>query len=156
MLRSNGDWEAINGNYLLQQETAYDLADLTLEVEAYLISFNPEQHAIYDAVLKSVQNNEGKTFFLQSAGGCGKTYVCNTIAAAVRAMGCPALCVASSGIAALLLDGGRTAHSRFKIPIPVFDTSFCGISRNTNLKELIRLTKVIIWDKAPMPYSYIW
>ena len=59
-------------------------------------------------------------------------------------MGSPILCVASSAIAALLLDGGQTAHSRFKILIPVFETSFCGISRNANLKELILQTKLII------------
>jgi len=69
-------------------------------------------------------------------------------------MNSPALCVASSAIAALLLDGGRTAHSRFKIPIPVFETSFCNIARNTQLKELIKLTKVIIWDEAPMQHRY--
>ena len=151
-----GNWEEpqVNGNYLLRRELAYDLADLTLEVEDRQISFNPEQHAVYNAVLNSVQNNEGKIFFLQSAGGGGKTYVCNTIAAAVRATNHPALCVASSGIAALLLDGGRTAHSCFKIPIPIFDTSFCNIGRNPQLKELIKLTKVIIWDEAPMQHRY--
>ena len=100
------------------------------------MSFNPNQLAVYNAVLTSVQNNEGKTFFLQSAGG-GKTYVCNIIAAAVHAIGSPVFCVAFSAIAALLLDGGQTAHSCFKIPIPVFETSFCSISRNANLKELI-------------------
>jgi hypothetical protein len=123
-------------------------------VEDRQISFNPEQHAVYNAVLNSVQNNEGRIFFLQSAGGGGKTYVCNTIAAAVWATNHPALCVASSEIAALLLDGGRTAHSCFKIPIPIFDTSFCNIGRNPQLKELIKLTKVIIWDEAPMQHRY--
>lgn len=153
-----GNWQAAEAphrNYLLQQELGiYDLADLTLEAEDRQNLFNHEQRAIYDAVLNSVQNNEGGTFFLQSAGGCGKTYVCNTIAAAVRATNNPALCVASSAIAALLLDGGRTAHSCFKIPIPIFETSFCGINRNAHLKELIKLTKVIIWDEAPMQHRH--
>ena len=150
------NWEAFQAheNHLLRREMAYDPADLTLEVEDRLLSFNLEQRTVYDAVMQSIQNNEGRTFFLQSAGGGGKTYVCNAIAAAVRATNNPALCVASSGIAALLLDGGRTAHSCFKIPIPIFDTSFCGISRNAHLKELIRLTKVIIWDEAPMQHRY--
>jgi hypothetical protein len=151
---STGNWEILHRNHLLQQEMAYDLADLTLEAEVHQMSFNPNQLAVYNAVLILVQNNEGKIFFLQSAGGGGKTYVCNTIAAAVRAMGTPVLCVASSAIAALLLDGGRTAHSRFKIPIPVFETSFCGISRNANLKELIKQTKLIVWDKAPMQHRH--
>jgi len=103
---STGNWEILHGNHLLQQEMAYDLADLTLEAEIHQTFFNPHQLAVYNAVLISVQNNEGKTFFLQSAGGDGKTYVCNTIAAAVYAMGSPVLCVASSVIAALLLDSG--------------------------------------------------
>ena len=40
-------------------------------------------------------------FFIYAAGGCGKTFLCNTIAAEVRRRGQVALCVASSGIAAL-------------------------------------------------------
>jgi hypothetical protein len=65
--------------------------------------FNHEQKEAFDKVMDSVNNDRGKIFFLHSAGGCGKTYVCNTIAAAVRAQGKVALCVASSAIAALLL-----------------------------------------------------
>ncbi len=133
---------------------AYDLTDLTLEAEICQMSFNPHQLAVYNAVLILVQNNKGKTFFLQSVGEGSKTYVCNTIAAAVHAMGSPVLCVAFSAIAVLLLDGGRTAHSHFKIPIPVFETSFCGISRNANLKKLIWQTKLIIWNEAPMQHYY--
>jgi hypothetical protein len=127
----------------------YDSADLTLEVEDHVLSLNLEQCTVYDdAVMQTIQNNEGRTFFLQSAGGGGKIYVCNAIAAEVHATNNPTLCEATSGIAALLLDGGCKAHSCFKIPIPIFNTSFWGISRNAHLKELIRLTKVIIWDEA--------
>jgi len=87
--------EAVHENYLLQQElVVYDLAELTLKVEDCQTFFNHKQHAIYN-VLKSVQNNKGGIFFFQSAGGCGKTYVCNSIAAAVCATNSPALCVAS-------------------------------------------------------------
>ncbi|XP_071728382.1 uncharacterized protein [Rutidosis leptorrhynchoides] len=58
--------------------------------------------------------------------------------------------VASSGIVALLLTGGRTAHSRFAIPIDPTDESFCRILPNSNLAALIRRAKLIIWDEAPM------
>jgi hypothetical protein len=45
----------------------------------------------------------------------------------MRVRGGIALAVASSGIAALLMEGGRTAHSRFKIPIQgLHDASTCG------------------------------
>ena len=91
---------------------------------------------------------------MHSAGGCGKTFVCNTIAAAVRAQGKITLCVASSGIASLLLEGGRTAHSTFKIPLQVDETSFCKISRRSHAYPLLRQTSIIIWDEVPMQHKY--
>ncbi|GKE44264.1 ATP-dependent DNA helicase PIF1-like protein, partial [Tanacetum coccineum] len=42
---------------------------------------------------------------------------------------------------ALLLEGGRTAHSRFAIPINVVDDSMCHISADSELAELIRMAK---------------
>lgn len=50
-------------------------------------------------------------------GGTGKTYQWNTIVYYLRARKRIVLTVASSGVASLLLPNGRTAHSRFKIPI---------------------------------------
>ena len=58
--------------------------------------------------------------------------------------------MASSGVAAPLLPGGRTAHSRFKIPCEVEDDMICDVSRGTMLSELIELTSLIIWDEALM------
>ncbi|XP_074317075.1 uncharacterized protein LOC141650993 [Silene latifolia] len=57
-----------------------------------------------------------------------------------------------TGIAALLLPGGRTAHSRFDIPIELFDDSTCNVKQNSQLAELLRETTLIIWDEAPMDH----
>jgi hypothetical protein len=84
---------------------------------------------------------------VQSARGCGKTFVCNTIAAAIWAQGKVVLCVASSGIAALLLVG-HIAYSRFKIPINVQLPSFCSIKKGIDLYKVIEFTELVIWDKA--------
>ena len=61
-----------------------------------------------------------------------------------------ALCVALSGIAAFLLDGGRTSHSRFKIPLSIHEDSVAGLKHNSYMFPVLQQTKVIIWDKAPM------
>ena len=45
--------------------------------------------------------------------------------------------IASSGITALLLEGGRTAQSRFEIPINVVEDSMCSISVDSDLAELL-------------------
>ncbi|KAF0311358.1 hypothetical protein FJT64_017812 [Amphibalanus amphitrite] len=50
-------------------------------------------------------------------GGCGKTFLENVLLAKVRSQEEVAVAVATSGIAACLLDGGTTAHYRFKIPL---------------------------------------
>ena len=47
----------------------------------------------------------------------------------LRAQGKIVLCVASSGIAALILRGGRTAHSTFRIPIDVHEDTVCEIPK---------------------------
>ncbi|KAJ1283306.1 hypothetical protein BS78_03G118400 [Paspalum vaginatum] len=60
------------------------------------------------------------------------------------------LTVASSGVASLLLPNGRTAHSRFKIPIDIDEISICDIKRGTKLAELLTQTDLIIWDEALM------
>ncbi|OMO61834.1 DNA helicase PIF1, ATP-dependent [Corchorus capsularis] len=58
--------------------------------------------------------------------------------------------VASSGIASQLLPGGRTAHSRFRLPLRVDESSTCKIFKRTELASLIQATSLIIWDEAPM------
>ena len=65
------------------------------------------------------------------------------------------LCVASSGIASLLLTGGRTTHSRFKIPIYIHEDSTCSISKGYVYHELLKHTTLIIWDEVPMQHRHV-
>ncbi|KAK9160291.1 hypothetical protein Syun_006632 [Stephania yunnanensis] len=52
------------------------------------------------------------------------------------------------------LPGGRTAHSRFKIPILLDSTSTCFISKQSDLADLIRHASLIIWDEATMAHRH--
>ncbi|KAK9683679.1 hypothetical protein RND81_10G158300 [Saponaria officinalis] len=83
------------------------------------------------------------------------TFVWRTLCAAIRSKGEIVQPVASSGIAAMLLPGGRTAHSRFGILINVVENSTCpGIKLGGEVTELLHHTKLIIWDEAPMMHRY--
>ena len=62
-----------------------------------------------------------KFISIEAAAGTGKTYILNLILATVRQFGDIAVATASTGIAAILLTGGTTAHSRFAIPISGLD-----------------------------------
>ena len=92
---------------------------------------------------------------MHSAGGCGKTFVANTIVAAVCAQGKIALPAASSGITSLLMDGGHTAHSTFHIPIELNEASMCRIPRGSDLHQLLEQTDIIIWDEVPMQHKHV-
>jgi len=65
-----------------------------------------------------------------------------------------ALAVASSGIAAILLPKGRTAHSRLKIPFILSSNSTCGINVQSDLAKLIQKAKVMLWDEVPMTHRH--
>ena len=148
-------WETMPENFLLAQQLRYNIDELKATVELNCGLFNAEQRSVFDSAMDSVNNNKGKMLFIHSAGGCGKTCVCNTIAAAVRAKGKVALCVASSGIAALLLEGGQTAHSRLGIPPEsLTDTTVARIKRNSDMHKVLWETDVIIWDEVPMQHKY--
>ncbi len=95
-------------------------------------------------------NKEGKLFFVYGSGGISKTFVWTTLLSRLRGQGKIVLVVASSGIASLLLLGGRTAHSRFKIQINLHDESTCNITQQMKVVELVRKADLIIWDEALM------
>ncbi|XP_038701878.1 uncharacterized protein LOC119998611 [Tripterygium wilfordii] len=141
-------------NRLVCEELNYDRDSLGKKFAKLYSSLNIEQVEAYDAIMESVDNKTGKTFFLSGYGGTGKTFLWETIVSKLRSEGRIVIVVASSGIAALLLPGGRTAHSRFRIPIDASEESTCDIKQGTQLSELICKTSLIIWDEAPMANKY--
>ncbi|XP_035845741.1 uncharacterized protein LOC118492075 [Helianthus annuus] len=82
------------------------------------------------------------------------THEQRTLCTSIRSEGKIVLSVASSGIASLLLSGGRTAHSRFHIPINLDEDSFCFIKPGSDLARLLQETSLIIWDEAPMVHKH--
>jgi len=101
-----------------------------------------------------VNEHSGKTFFLDEPSGSGKTYVYNTIAAKLQSEGKIVICVASSAVVALLLDGGQTIHSIFVLPIEINEDSICANDKTSNCEDLLRETSLIIWDEVPMQHRH--
>ena len=100
-------------------------------------------------IMKAVEdkNHAERIFFLNAPGGYGKTFLIETLLCTVWGMGKIALAIASSGIATELLEGGWTAHSQFKIPIPVNEYSVWSISLQSNDAKLWQEASLIIWDE---------
>jgi ATP-dependent DNA helicase PIF1 len=104
--------------------------------------------------MEAEDSQNGGVFFLYGHGGTRKTYMWRTLASYIRSRKQIVLAVASSGIASLLLPGGRTAHSKFKIPIPTLESSTCNIDKGSDRAQLLKLAKLIIWDEAPMANKF--
>ncbi|KAF8094778.1 hypothetical protein N665_0353s0009, partial [Sinapis alba] len=126
-------------NPVLRQEMLYDTKK------------ESETHNLMFSALNQEQRN---LFFVYGAGGTGKTYLYRTIIARMRSVGKVVIPVATSGIAALLLPGRRTAHSRFKLLLNLDDRSMCNIHKGSALAELICKADLIIWDEVPMAHRH--
>ncbi|XP_052206923.1 uncharacterized protein LOC127811252 [Diospyros lotus] len=141
-------------NRLIHDEMRYDRRSLAEDHKLFVSRLTDEQRSVYDMIMSDVQSDQGGVFFLYGCGGTGKTFIWKTLSAGLRSKGEVVLNVASSGIASLLLPGGRTAHSRFAIPLNPTEDSTCNIKQGSPLAELILKTKLIIWDEAPMMHRY--
>lgn len=143
------EWESRMFNSLIADQLNYDRVAERAVLDDQLDKLNPDQRSAYDRILSSVESAEAKLFFLNGSGGTGKTFVYNTICCKLRSEGRIVLCVSSSGISALLIRGGRTAHSMFKIPIDgLNESSVCSVAKNSQRAELFRATTAIIWDEV--------
>ena len=138
---------------VIREELQFDVQELAHTVEERVPTFTEEQRYIFDTVMEHLRSNKPLQIFIDARGGCGKTYLINTILNAVRSMepsGCIALAMATTGIAANLLNLGRTFHSRMKAPLAPTEDSTLQISGQSQHAELIRRAKLLIIDESTM------
>ncbi|GJZ33286.1 ATP-dependent DNA helicase PIF1-like protein [Tanacetum coccineum] len=113
-------------NHLIREALDFDIKKSRAEHQHLHSLLNPEQRIIYEDVVQSVHNKKGNFYFVYGP----------------------------RGIVSLLLPTGKTAHSRFVIPLELIENNTCGIKQNTQLAELMQEVQLIIWDEAPMTQRY--
>jgi ATP-dependent DNA helicase PIF1 len=141
-------------NKFIADELNYDKDKQGQLHDSLLQQLTDEQHDVYSTVMKSVEAQDGQFYFLYGYGGTGKTFMWKTLSAAIRAQGKIVINVASSGIASLLLPGGKTAHSTFCIPLKINEKCTCNVKQQDQRARLLREASLIIWDEAPMMHIY--
>ena len=124
---------AVLRNRLLLEETNYNTELLSTQHACMVSKLNPYQLKIYQHVVTAEENKKQLLLFVYGHGGTGKTYLWTTILSYFRSIGKIVLAVAASGIASLLLPSGRTAHSRFVIPLDLNGKRSCNIKKKTQL-----------------------
>lgn len=140
----------------VQREHQFDKTSLATFVANNEQLLTAEQRNVYDQINVSIAAQQGGLFFLDAPGGTGKTFLISLILARIRSQNHIALAIASSGIAATLLDGGRTAHSALKLPLNVHTNpeAMCNIKKHSGMAEVLRKCKIIIWDECTMAHKH--
>uniref|UniRef100_A0A8I6WZN8 ATP-dependent DNA helicase n=1 Tax=Hordeum vulgare subsp. vulgare TaxID=112509 RepID=A0A8I6WZN8_HORVV len=112
----------------------------TIEVDSHdaalASSLNHEQRLAYDKILAVVDVDDGGVLFVDGPGGTGKTFLYTTLLAKVWGEGKIAVATATSGVAASIMPGGRTTHSRF--------------TKQSGTAKILRMASLILWDEASM------
>lgn len=142
-------------NRELEREREYDRHELDQSVQTNVPLLNSQQKEVYDTLMKVIDDGNGGLFFLDAPGGTGKTFLMSLILATVRARSDIAVAVASSGIAATLLEGCRTAHSALKLPLNLQTTEqpTCNIAKHSAMAKVLVASKIIIWDECTMAHK---
>ena len=143
-------------SYSFEEEFIDKKYDLQIGQEMYQM-LNQDQRLAAEQILEAVRDRTTTTiscFFIDGPGGTGKTYLYNTLCRLLKGQGICFITVAWTGIAANLLPDGRTAHNRFKLPVPLIETSTSSIRPNSKDAQAIREAEIFIWDEAPMAPSY--
>jgi ATP-dependent DNA helicase PIF1 len=113
-------------------------------------SLNERQRVITEAVIELMSSEQPALIYIDGPGGCGKTYLLNTIIHYLKSVNLLVATVASSGVASLMLIDAMTAHARFKIPLILDSTSECSWRPRAKSTQALRECKVIIWDEISM------
>ncbi|XP_050521686.1 uncharacterized protein LOC126894605 [Daktulosphaira vitifoliae] len=149
--------ELPEGNYI-EATTIEEVNQQHLEDQAITMyeKLNPEQQQIYNMVLDAINNPQtrsSKIFFVNGAGGTGKTTLYKALNHKLKSQGKITISVAFTGIAASLLQDGTTVHSAFGLPLNICETSTSSLRHSSKQAIKIKDSPLIIWDEAPMSAS---
>ena len=142
--------------HIIRDELDFDVGEMASLYRTRYSGLKPSQRHLVDTVVAALDAGQGGCFFVDAPGGTGKTWCFNALLAYVRKQRAPALAVASTGIAGLLLSKGRTAHSRFKLhlePVEGYDLRI-SVATDSALADLFLRTRLIVWDESSAVMRY--
>lgn len=142
-------WKNTQENPYIAEQLDYSTEDECRLLDQNLPLLNAKQHFAFDEIYNSIVSQSDTPFFLHSPGKTGKMFKYSTHCHHVCSNEWIVFCVASCGIASLLLPGSHTAHSMFSIPIKnLCEDSSCAVDKNLKLAEIFCSVHLIVWDEA--------
>ena len=122
------------------------------EADFAVDSLTVEQREAFDDIINSIRDtsDRSKCFFIDGPGGTGKTYLYRTLIRRLSVDGLSVIACATTGMAALLLPNGRTAHSVFGLPLEPHETSVSNVTPLSQKGRKIKESSLIVIDEASM------
>ncbi|KAL0323094.1 UNVERIFIED_CONTAM: hypothetical protein Sangu_1928700 [Sesamum angustifolium] len=133
----------------IQDEISIQIPPEDYEAE---LKLNLEQHKSLSMIVDVIQKGKSGIFFIDDPGRTRKIFLYRALLAHLRSKNLIAIATATatSGVAAAIMPGGRTTHSRFKISIDANKSSECTMSKQSGAAELLHRSKLFTWDEAPV------
>ncbi len=151
----SSQWEAIANNHLDNQKSDYDLTWEQALAEKHYIQLNSDQCHCFDCIVNAVIIKLQKThFFIQDSDDTGKIFLYHALYSHFLSEDKTVLCVTSSGIAAVLLFHGWTAHSWLHISLDLSENLKSRVTAHSKTGQLLQTVDVIIWDEIFMQHHY--
>jgi hypothetical protein len=125
-----------------------------VDIEEQISSLNEHQKAAFDSIISSVDQGSGSVFFLDGPAGTGKTYLYNVLSSYLKKINKTTIQLATTGIAADLLEDGRTVHSGMKLPVPLTESSVSRLQPFTPEAERVIGASLILIDEVSMMSKY--
>ncbi|MBW0567172.1 hypothetical protein O181_106887 [Austropuccinia psidii MF-1] len=155
------DCQKVGLNINLSNLTTFKSADHRIQAPKDKIlevcnanTLTDEKKRIFEKFKNVIASPSQSLGFLDGPGGSGKTYLLNCILVECEKLKLNVAAVCASGIAALLLFNGTSAHLAFGIPLNVQEDSTCSWLPSDQNAQLLKKLDVIIWDEISMQHRY--
>ena len=121
-----------------------------------MVQGDPHQDRIAKKILRLIAEKREAMTFVQGRAGSGKSTLATYLNHAVEDSGLGVVNVATTGIAALQLPHGSTAHTQFKIPLDDIDNLTCTLGLQTDKALAITTASLVQWDEWPSCKRTAW
>ena len=110
-----------------------------------------KQAGAFDSIVAALREGRSGMHFIDGPGGTGKSFLFEALIHHARGQGKLPLACAWSGIAAALLPNGRTASSRFGLPVPLpEENAQSTLTAQGARGRVLKAAHILLWDEISM------
>lgn len=130
-------------------------AELRHFTQSTISLMTTDQHSIYSILHTDIYGDPSPSsshlHFLTGKAGRGKSFIIKALVAEARSMGEVVVVAGTTALSTSDIDGGRTAHSTFKLPVTDDNIGVTSsIESHSARADFLRHATFIVWDELPM------